>query len=197
MAQTIQGGTRELVDSLALTKRSVYGRMRRRRLEADGEGLEMLSIDGQARLQASTVVHCGVQECESVATGRTAMQTERAPIWSQVQKRSSGSGCRGRVDEGKTWTRVSQHRGRPAASLSQSGPIISWISDAVPRSLPSTEPAPKRGRPAPQQRPRYLSVWYSVVCRPPTLVLPPALGRMPRMQSPGGLLVVRRGSWFP
>lgn len=38
---------------------------------------------------------------------------------SQVQKRSSGSGLatyRGRVDEGKTWTRVSQHQGRPAAS---------------------------------------------------------------------------------
>lgn len=97
----------------------------------------------------------------------------------------------------KTWTRVSQHRGRPAASLSQSGPIISWISDAVPRSPPSTEPAPKRGRPAHHQPPRYLPVWCSVVCRPPTLVFPPALGRMPRMQSPGGLLVVWRGSWFP
>lgn len=48
-----------LVDSLALTKRSAYGRMRRRRLEADGDALEMLSIGGQAYLQATTVVHCG------------------------------------------------------------------------------------------------------------------------------------------
>ncbi|KAH7635772.1 hypothetical protein B0T09DRAFT_354175 [Sordaria sp. MPI-SDFR-AT-0083] len=42
-----------------LVKRSAYGRMRRRRLEADGDALEMLSIGVQAYLRATTVVHHG------------------------------------------------------------------------------------------------------------------------------------------
>ena len=48
-----------LIDSPALRKRSAYGRMRRRRLEADGDALEMLSIGVQAYLRATTVVHHG------------------------------------------------------------------------------------------------------------------------------------------
>ncbi|KAK1773452.1 hypothetical protein QBC45DRAFT_455461 [Copromyces sp. CBS 386.78] len=139
-----------LVDSLALTKRSAYGRMRRRRLEADGDALEMLSI-----------VHCGCP------------RTEGAPIWSQAQKRSSGSGCRGRVDEGKTWTRVSQHRGRPAASLSKVGLLlVGYLMQCHEAYQAPNQHRREEGR------------------RPSNLPGTCQLGRMPRMQSPGG-----GGSW--
>ncbi|KAK3344746.1 hypothetical protein B0H65DRAFT_508582 [Neurospora tetraspora] len=100
-----------LVDSLALTKRSAYGRMRRRRLEADGDALEMLSI-----------VHCG---CPRVR-GRGHWTDGNAD--GESTDLEPRSGYRGRVDEGKTWTRVSQHRGRPAASLSQKVRGFSWSS---------------------------------------------------------------------
>ncbi|KAK3489694.1 hypothetical protein B0T13DRAFT_491065 [Neurospora crassa] len=74
----------------------------RRRLDADGDALEMMSI-----------VRGRGHWTDGNADG------EKTDL-SQVQKRSSGSGqatYHGRVDEGKTWTRVSQHQGRrPAAS---------------------------------------------------------------------------------
>ncbi|KAL0470241.1 hypothetical protein QR685DRAFT_571386 [Neurospora intermedia] len=101
-------GLVRLADSLALTKRSAYGRMRRRRLDADGDALEMLSI-----------VDCGCPRVRGRGHWTDGNADGEKTDLSQVQKRSSGSGLatyRGGVDEGKTWTRVSQHQGRPAAS---------------------------------------------------------------------------------
>ncbi|KAK3955920.1 hypothetical protein QBC32DRAFT_10066 [Pseudoneurospora amorphoporcata] len=126
------------------------------------------------------------------------MQTEGAPIWSQAQKRSSGSGCRGRVDEGKTWTRVSQHRGRPAASLSKVGLLlVGYLMQCHEAYQAPNQHRREEGR-RPSNLPGTCQLG-TLLCGLPSTnpCFPPALGRMPRMQSPGGLLVVRRGSWSP
>ncbi|EGZ70076.1 hypothetical protein NEUTE2DRAFT_130100 [Neurospora tetrasperma FGSC 2509] len=153
-------------DSLALTKRSAYGRMRRRRLDADGDALEMLSI-----------VDCGCPRVRGRGHWTDGNADGEKTDLSQVQKRSSGSGLatyRGRVDEGKTWTRVSQHQGRPAASPRYRR--VGLLLAGYLMQCHEAQQAPNHHRTEEGRRTSNIPG----TCQS---------GRMPRMQSPGG------GSW--